>query len=95
MARRATRNAQQTIHRLYVGAFGTQFYNQPVRGRPFDSEEGGRGLLSNFVWTGNLFSAWALSEILFSCKHGKPHAHSPLRQLLVLETVMLFKAVHL
>ena len=25
----ATRNAQQTIYRLYFGAFGTQFFNQP------------------------------------------------------------------
>ena len=37
----------------YFRAFGTQFYHQPVRGRPFDSEGGG---LSNFVWTNNLFS---------------------------------------
>ena len=60
MARRATRNAQQTIYRLYFGAFGTQL---------FDSEGGGGGL-SNFVWTDNLFSAWARSGNLFSCGMG-------------------------
>ena len=43
MARRAMRNAQQTIYRLYFGAFGTQFYNLPVKGRPFDSEGLGVG----------------------------------------------------
>ena len=49
MARRATRNAQQTIYRLYFGAFGTQ-----CKGRKFDSErerEGGGDCHSNFVWT--------------------------------------------
>ena len=46
-------------------------------------------MLSNFVWKGNLFSAWARQENLFSCGmglgnfiiHGKPHAHSPLRHI--------------
>ena len=64
------RNAQQTIYRLYVGAFGTQFYNLACKaGQPFDSEKGG-GVLSNFFWTGNLFSAWAWPENLFSCGMG-------------------------
>ena len=66
-----------------------------VRGRLFDSE--GKGLL-NFVWTDNLFSAWARPGNLFSCGTcglGKIYFrvnmvlnHSPL------ETVMLLKAVH-
>ena len=37
MARRATRNAQQTIYRLYFGAFAPE---RNVRGRLFDSEGG-------------------------------------------------------
>ena len=52
----------------------------------------GGGGLSNFVWTDNLFSAWARSGNLFSCgmgsgkflfvyKHG-PVNHMPLRQLI-------------
>ena len=44
MARRATRNAQQTIYRLYIGPL-----ERDVRRRLFDSERGGG--LSNFVWT--------------------------------------------
>ena len=40
-----------------------------VRGRLFDFEGGGGGL-SNFVWTDNLFSAWARSGNLFSCGMG-------------------------
>ena len=68
-----------------------------VRGRLFDSE-GGEGGSQNFVWTDNLFSAWAWPEISFMW-HGLGKIyfrvnmvnHSPLRQFL--ETVMLLKAV--
>ena len=58
MARRATRNAQQTIYRLFFGPL-----ERNVRGRLFDSE--GEGL-SNVVWTDDLFSAWARPGNLFS-----------------------------
>ena len=57
MARRAMRNRQ------FIGY--TLEHN--VRGGLFDSEGGG---LSNFVWTDNLFSAWARSGNLFSCGMG-------------------------
>ena len=101
MARRATRNAQQAIYRLYFGAFGTQFYNLPVRG-PYDHLAGERGggcqiLFGRIIYFQyglgrkiyfHVIVAWA-PENLFSCKHGKPQS----RQLL--ETVMLLKAVHL
>ena len=59
MARRATRNAQQTIYRLYFGAFGTQ-----CKGAGGDYSFDLKGGLSNFVWTDNLFSAWARSRNL-------------------------------
>ena len=101
MARRATRNTQQTIYRLYFGPL-----ERIVRRRPFDSERGGGGVrLSNFVWTDNLFSASARLGNFFSCSMGsgkiyfrvnispQSTALTPLRQLL--ETLMLLKAVPL
>ena len=77
MARHATRNAQQTIYRLYFGTLGTQC--KGLRGRLFDSEGGG---LSKFVWTDNLFSAWARSGNLFYYFRVNMVNHSPLRQLI-------------
>ena len=83
MARRATRNAQQTIYRLYFGPL-----ERNVRGRLFDSEGGGGAV--KFCLTDNLFSAWARSGNLFSCGTGSGKNyfrvnmanHSPLRQLI-------------
>ena len=76
MARCAMRNRQFTGYTL-----GPLECN--VRGRLFDSE-GGEGGSQNFVWTDNLFLAWArpgnffhvawARENLFSCKHGKPQS---------------------
>ena len=71
-------NAQQTIYRLYFGAFGTQSGN--VRGGLFDSEGGGgcQILFGQIIyfWYGlgreiHFHVAWARGN-LFSRKHGKP-----------------------
>ena len=87
MTRRATRNAQQTIYRLYF--------------RPLERNHlvlrGGGGLTS-FVWTDNLFSAWARREIsvhvawtrenLFSCI---TTVHCT--EAIITRTVILLKAI--
>ena len=59
-AQRATRNRQ------FIG-YTLGLLERNVRGQLFDYEGG----LSNFVWTDNLFSAWALPGNLFSCGIGK------------------------
>ena len=59
------RDAQRAMrNRQFIG------YTLDARGRLFDSEGGGGGGLSNFVWTDNSFSAWARSGNLFSCGMG-------------------------
>ena len=68
------RNAQQTIYRLYFGAFGTQW------GRLFDSGGGGGGgckiLFGQIIYFRHgldrkfIFMWHGLGKIL-SCKHGK------------------------
>ena len=63
MARRAMRN------RPFIG-YTLGPLERNVRGRLFDSEEGGGGRLSNFIWTDNIFSAWAQPRNLFSCGMG-------------------------
>ena len=78
MARRAMRNRRFIGYTL--GPLERNFTTL-IKERPFDFEGGG---VSNFVWTDNLFSAWARSENLFSCKHGKPQSR---QQFHVLETV--------
>ena len=66
MANCKWRDAQRAIrNRQFIG-YTLGPLERKVRGRLFDSEEGGGGL-SNFVWTDNLFSAWARSGNLFSC----------------------------
>ena len=60
MARRAMPNRQ------FIG-YTLGPLERYVRGRLFDSEGGG---LLNFVWTDDLFPAWARSGNLFSCGKG-------------------------
>ena len=64
-----------------------------MRGRPFDSEGG-----SNFVWTDNLFSAWARSENLFYvawASSGKCNGKPQSRQLLESSTFVVRYKVEL
>ena len=78
MARRATRNAQQTIYRLYFGAFGTR----QCKGTTiwFWGGGGSQILFGQIIYFRNglgreiyFHVAWA-QENLFSCKHGKPQS---------------------
>ena len=83
MARRATRNAQQTIYRLY---FGPSERNVIVRRRPFDSESWGGGAGCQILFGQIIYfrlglgreiyfhAAWA-RENLFPCKHGITNVH--------------------
>ena len=62
------RDAQRAMrNRQFIG-YTLGPLKRYIRGRLFDSEGGGG--LSNFVWTDNLFSAWARLGHLFSCGMG-------------------------
>ena len=96
MARRATRNAQQTIYRFYFGPL-----ERNDRRRPFDSEKGGGGcqiLFEQIIYfrcgLGREISfhvAWAQENLYYFRVNMVSPQSTALRQLL--ETVMLLKAV--